>query len=697
MASELSDNGPRAAEQATMPLTTGDQRTAKFGCYICAQNCGMVATLEGERIVKVKGDSSFPHSGGYTCVKGRSIPTTHHRSDRLDRPRLNGEDVSWDTLLDDLAASLQRVTDESGVDRIAFFSGTGANWNGTGHFAWHRLITGLGTRQKYTATTLDSAPAMKAAELILGFSNFPAWEPERPPSLMLISGLNPPVSGGHVGAAASSWVKRIQAFRKRGGELWVADPRETKTARIADRHLAVRPGTDVFLFGWLVRELLKEGYDPEELEKACRAVDIERLREAVAPFELTEVATRTGLAANDLTDLLAAIRRHGKFGIVPGTGVVFQKNSILAYWFAWAAMIITGSLDREGGLRFIPAGRGVPDSPLEGHAPEDGSFFPGPASRPDLPGVFGEQPAVALADEIEAGELRALLVFGANPLVNAPNPDRIRAALERLDVLAVLDVFDGPLAEMATHTLPCSWITEHSNIMTLPRLGIRRASLGPALVQPAAERRHEWWSLAQIGRRLGIDVLDGLDPDTVDDETVARHVVRTSFDYGEMMVAASPDGIEIPTSIGWVHEKVLPDGRWRLAPAVLIDRLEQVWRADNGKPRLISGRILSSVNNAVYAGDPVPPPIHVSPDTAQEFGIETGDRIRVSTPSGSLDGEAKVDDEMRAGSVWINHGWVGQNVNRITDPEADRLSGQPVFTGIPLELERLDSPVGNAR
>jgi anaerobic selenocysteine-containing dehydrogenase len=562
------------------------------------------------------------------------------------------------------------------------------------------LLGGLGTRQIYTQQTVDAGPLARAQELVTGFAYMaggplPAWTPEDPtPTLAVMVGANPPVSGGYLGAMGSNWAKRVRTFRNRGGELWVIDPRETKSARLADRHLAPRPGSDVFLFGWLVRELLEDGFDAEELQTACAPADVELLRGTVASFELEAVAERTGLAARDLLDLLAAIRRHKKVAILPATGVSFQASGVLAYWLIWAVQIVTGSLDREGGMRFFPSSRAMlePDAPpMEGHAPTDGNYLPGPTSRPDLAGLFGQLPTAALVDEIEAGEVRALLLLGSDPIGSAPNPERMRAALAKLEVLAVADIFDNELTELATHVLACTWFIERHEFKYFPTFGGRRAFVSPPVVPPAAERRYGWWVVAQIGRRLGIDVLPGLDPDIVDDGIVTRHVAHAWCDHADEVLDAGVDGIEVESRYGWYHEKVLPGGRWRLAPQVLIDRVAALWEDDCNGLRLVAGRTLGSVNVAHYAPEG-PPPFHVSADAAHEHAIATGDRIRVSTAYGAIEGRAEVDDTLAPQTIWVTHGWLKQNVNQLTDPTIDRLTGQPVFTGFPVQLEHADAP-----
>ncbi|SEO57621.1 molybdopterin-containing oxidoreductase family protein [Trujillonella endophytica] len=666
--------------------------TVRFNCELCMAMCGMIATVEDGRLVDVKGDRDHPTSAGYTCAKGRALPERHHGDGRLDFPRLRGERVSWDTLLDDATGEIQRLIAEGGPNSVAGYYATGQAFSG-GAYPMLDLLAQLGSNQVYSPMTLDVAPRLRAAELVTGIPFLhPSWFPEEGPTLCVMLGTNPTTSGGWIGSARANMPQRLRGFRARGGELWVVDPRRSSSAKRADRHLAPRPGTDHFLLAWLARELLDKGHDAHEVASACDPADVERLRAAVAPFTLEVVAERTDLAADDLIELLAAIRRHGKVVLLGGTCLGFQPEGVVAEWLALAVMIITGSLDVEGGLKYLSAGHGMIDGPAFAyHAPEDGSASPGPASRPDLDGLLGQFPAVTLPDEIESGQVRALLVFGGNPLTSVPDPDRMRAALAKLDVLVVIDPFDVEITKMATHAMPCAWVTERTSFIHEPLQGLDRSYLSPPVVPPGGERQQSWWIIAQLARRLGKDVLDGLDPDTSDDDTVVRHLARARADFAEEVFAGGSHGAAVPTGIGWVHEKMLPGGRWRLAPRVLLDRLTAALDQESGGLRLVAGRRMNSLNSRVYALEDGTPPIVISAAAARDHAISNGDRVRVSTASGAVEGLVEVDAALGDAAVYINHGWLEQNVNRIIDRMPDRLTLQPVFTGISVQLERVDA------
>jgi anaerobic selenocysteine-containing dehydrogenase len=189
----------------------------------------------------------------------------------------------------------------------------------------------------------------------------------------------------------------------RRGDVWVADPRRTESARLATRHLPLRAGSDAFLLAGVLRILLQEGGADDDY-LADHATGREPLAAAVAPFDLERVAGATGLEPEAVVALAHTIRRHGRLAVATGTGVTMAREGLVTEWLAWALQIVTGSFDRPGGAWFNPGYLMRFDQrPL---APGPSPPLPGPPSRPDLPAPRGERPCAALADEIESGNLR---------------------------------------------------------------------------------------------------------------------------------------------------------------------------------------------------------------------------------------------------------------------------------------------------
>ncbi len=190
--------------------------------------------------------------------------------------------------------------------------------------------------------------------------------------------------------------------------------------------------------------------------------------------------------------------------------------------------------------------------------------MPAPRTRPELPRVVGQLPAVGLVDEIEAGNIRALFVTGGNPLTAFPQPARLEAALKKLDVLAVVDVADNALTAIATHVLPATGQLERADI-TLHELTALRSGMQSTrpVVAPGAERRPVWWMFAALSRAMGRTAPGAPDPDDLRDEDYLRGVLAHASLTADDVFAAGPRGIETAAEPGWVHDELLADGAGR--------------------------------------------------------------------------------------------------------------------------------------
>jgi anaerobic selenocysteine-containing dehydrogenase len=535
--------------------------------------------------------------------------------------------------------------------------------------------------------TVDNAPVLTAAELVTGQPMLnPVWDSSQP-GLLIALGVNPVVSHGY-GTAMADPISHLRRYRSLGGRVWVLDPRRSETAAHADRYLAVRPGSDTAVLAWLCAEVLRDGVDAET---PCLEADLMTLRESLGAFTLERAANASGVEARELVALLADVRANrGRLAVMCGTGVTMSADGVLAEWLRWVLLALSGSLDRQTGMRF---NRGVVMRLRRGAYPPVVS--PGPPSRPELRPVVGQYPCVAMVDEIESGSLRALVVGGGNPLHALPDIARTRAALASLDVLAVVDVADNELTALATHVLPAAGQLERADITLADQVSIRSGiQYTPAVVAPAAERRPVWWIFGQLARRMGGDILGGADPDDLTDELFLGAVLaRSSLDPGEV-VAAGPRGIDVPHEYGWVADELLPDGRWQVAPPELVVRLARhrpPAAAGDGLV-LTNRRDVRRLNSLDYAGEAVgrvaEAAVRLHPDEAIRRGVADGAQVRITSAYGQMDAVVRVDPGVRRGTVSVNHGRVGAPVAALTSAteEVDPLTGMPLASGLPVRL-----------
>ena len=221
-----------------------ERRAVKSFCRICTAVCGIVVEVEGDQVVKVRGDADHPLSHGYTCAKGRALPGVHHHPDRIERPllRRDGEllPVSWDDALDDLGERLRAIVDEHGPQAIGVYFGSGLGMDAAGYRMMEALFGAIGTPAKFSPLTIDGTAKTLVSHLVGAFPGFTSHIDYERAKLVLYIGVNPVVSHGH-NIALSDPVTSIRAVKDHA-EVWVLDPLRTETARLATHHLAPRPG-----------------------------------------------------------------------------------------------------------------------------------------------------------------------------------------------------------------------------------------------------------------------------------------------------------------------------------------------------------------------------------------------------------------------------------------------------------------------
>jgi anaerobic selenocysteine-containing dehydrogenase len=676
-------------------------RDERSYCRICAAACGIVVTIDGDRVVRVRGDDQHPVSRGYTCSKGRGIAAWHHASNRLDRPRVGGRECTWDELLTDLGARLDAVIDAEGPDAVALYLATGMAYDAAGQIAASTWLPAIGSRSFLTAVTVDNAPVLVAAELVSGEPMLnPVWNPVVP-GLAIFVGTNPVVSHGY-GTALPDPVRRVRDYRAAGGRVWVLDPRRTETAAVADVHVPVRPGADVVVIAALARALLEHGSDERELREHCDPGEVRALRAALRPFTIERAARAADVDPALLDQLVAGIRdAPGRVAMQCGTGVTMSRDGVLAEWLRWVVLIASGSLDRASGMHFH---RGL-IRPLRRRTRRAEPLAP-PASRPELPRVVGQLPALALADEIEAGHIRALLVTGGNPLTAFPQPARLRDALAALDVLAVVDVAETPLTALATHVLPATGQLERADVTLAEATALEaRLQATSPVVGPVAERRPVWWMFAALNGAMRYGPGPGADLDRTDEQVLRGALAHARVDADDLF-AAGPHGVARPIEYGWVREELLADARWHIAPAPLLDRLASYAEPEPAAFVLAPRREMAWSNSIRYGPEHAERVVRMHADDIVRMHADdivrmhaddivrmhpdavTADAVTLATDHGVLTTHVVADPTVRAGVVSITHGRPDENPGDLTstDADVDALTAMPRVAGLDVRV-----------
>lgn len=710
-------------------------------CSLCEAMCGLAIEVDGERIRSIRGDEDDVFSRGYLCPKAVALKDLHEDPDRLRTPlRRRGsdwEEIGWDAALDFAAERLVEIQRVHGRESVAVYQGNPTVHNYGSILFGQMLLRALGTRNRYSATSVDQLPHMLASLLMFGHQLLlPVPDIDRT-AFFLVLGANPLVSNGSL-MTAPGMPRRLRELRARGGRLVVVDPRRTETARVADTHLAIRPGTDALLLLALLEVVFSEGRArPGRLEASLDGV--EELKAAVRDFTPEGVAAATGLAAEEIRSLARAFTDAPAAVAYGRVGVSTQEFGGVCQWLVNVLNVVTGNLDRPGGAMFTrPA---VDAVALGDRIGQRGHFAKGRSRVRGLPEFGGEWPASVLAEEIETpgpGQIRAFVSLAGNPVLSTPNGRRLDRALAGLDFMVSVDPYVNETSRHAHLVLPPVSPLERDHYdLVFHLLAVRNtARYSPALFAPPPGALADWQILHGLAQRVTArrgggraSLLMGRVAGRLGPRGILALLLRTgphgrgwrpwSRGLSLARLEAAPHGIDLgPLDAALPAALRTADGRIALAPAPLLADLTRVRarlaaEVDASRLSLIGRRHLHSNNSWMHnsarltkGGERCVLLMH--PADAASRGLAHGDRVEVRSRTGGIEATLAVTDDMRTGVVSLPHGWghdrpgvrlsvaaaqPGSSLNDVTDElEVDALCGTSVLSGVPVDVKRAVSP-----
>ncbi|PSR65124.1 oxidoreductase [Nocardia sp. MDA0666] len=701
-----------------------DTRIVSRQCTLCEAHCGIRVTVEGDRVVRIEGNPDDVLSEGYICPKATAMGALHHDPDRLRTPvRRVGdrfEPIGWDEAFREIGQRLRRIRSEHGPSAIGMYLGNPAAHSSSVLYGV-LLRVALATRNFFSASSIDQLPQEFAAWRMFG-SNvlMPVADIDRTDRLVIL-GANPAVSNGSVTTMPNA-KQRIKRVRERGGTVVVIDPRRTETARLADQHIAVVPGGDVYLLLAVLNVLIDEKLCDERAVRA-RCSGWDELRETVAQCTPELAAPHAGVDAETIRGFARDHAAARSAVLYARIGVCQQVTGTLTHWLVNTINAVTGNLDRAGGQMFATA-------PVD--AARYGKYLPmGHGAWTDRSGRYksfrSELPVAALADEILTegrGQIRAMVTYAGNPVLSTPQRGRLDSALESLDFFVAVDMYVTETTRHADIILPPVSQLEREDVNLLfPVFSVRNNLRYDAKVfEPPADGLEDWQIMARLvtevvplpARRLTGRVLNAMFERLSPVRLAALGIAAGP--YGVLRrgragltvtkLRASAGGIDLGplrprlrTLIGTRDRKVrLAPEDFRAEVAKLLADLPATppAGADGFDLRLIGRRHLRSNNSWLHN---VPAMVKgrdrctvlMHPADAGARGLADGEPVTVTSPSGSIVVTLEVGADIRPGTVAIPHGWghrepgvgwrvaaslPGANVNLLHDPAlVDPLSG----------------------
>ncbi|UCH29700.1 MAG: molybdopterin-dependent oxidoreductase, partial [Myxococcales bacterium] len=411
-------------------------------CRYCESNCGLAVEVDvaANRVVRIKADQENPGSWRDVCNKGLTAHEVVEHPRRLRFPMKRVGDgyvrVSYEEAVEGVAADLRRIMDVHGSDAIASYIGNPVGFGSDIVFSLG-LIDAIGTRNRYSASVLDQNNQHVVSEALFGYTFVPFSPDVSGCDYLLLIGGNPATSRfGWLGASTDGW-RRMLERRKTGATIVVVDPRRTRSADDADRHLAIEPGTDwAFLLGLLV-VIFREGLESDEALAELPGDHVARLRALAESADLRELSSRTGISVAVVEEIARGYAKAPGAMCLTMTGVSQNDTGTLGQWLSTVLDIVTGHFDRPGGRRWDSGFVNMTDFATRSLSEDGVSRVRGQRT------VMGCRSVCELPDEINTpgeGQVRALIVQAGNPVVAGPDGAALDRALASLDCLVVLDL-----------------------------------------------------------------------------------------------------------------------------------------------------------------------------------------------------------------------------------------------------------------
>ncbi|MDT5073615.1 MAG: hypothetical protein QOH82_2935 [Mycobacterium sp.] len=686
-------------------------------CILCECNCGVIVQVDDRKLVKIRGDKEHPASQGYTCNKALQLDRYQNSRNRLTSPLrrcADGtyEEIDWDTAIAEIAEGFAKVRDEHGGDKI-FYYGGGGQGNHLGGAYSSAFLKAIGSRYRSNALAQEKTGEHWVDAHLYGGHTRGEFEHAE---VSVFIGKNPWMSQSFPRAR----VVLNEIAKDPARSMIVIDPVVTDSAKLADFHLRVRPGTDAWCLAALAAVLVQEELcDDAFLADHVNGVDA--VRGVLAEVPVGDYAQRCGVEESLLRAAARRIAAAASVSVFEDLGVQQAPNSTLCSYLNKLLWILTGNFAKRGGQHLHSS-----------FAPLFGVGGVGRTPVTGAPVIAGLVPSNVVPQEIltdHPERFRAMIVESSNPAHSVADSAAVREALESLELLVVIDVAMTETARLADYVLPAASQFEKPEAtffnLEFPHntFHLRHPVLDPL---PGTLAEPEIW--ARLVRAIGV----------VDDAelTPLRRAAAEGLDaYTQaflVAVSANPAlGRVLPYVLYETLGPALPEGLagaaalWGLAQKAAMAYPDAVRRAGHADGNalfeaILAGRsgvtfavheyaddfalishvdheitvempellddiralrsaptaltstefpmVLSAGERRAYtANDIIRDPgwrkrdvdgaLRISPQDATAIGLSDGGRARITTAAGSAEATVEISDAMLAGHVSLPNGY----------------------------------------
>ena len=700
-----------------------DIKTHYRNCNICEAMCGLEIKYQDKEIISIKGDQQDPFSKGYNCPKALALEDFYKDKERLKTPirrtATGWEDISWDEAFTEITEKLKGIQHQHGKNSLAVYLGNPNAHNLGNALLLKPFMKSLGTINRFSSASTDQMPHHVASNFMFGAGMLiPVPDIDRT-DFMLIIGANPVVSNGSM-MTAPNVLGRMKAIQKRGGKIVVVDPRRTRTAKIADQHLFIRPEKDALLLFAIIHCVFdSKKVKLRHLENMVEGLDeVENRAKSYSPETVSEFV---GIDATTIRTLADDMMAADSAVCYSRMGASTQTFGGLCLWLTNVLNIITGNFDRAGGAMFPQPAFDLLRNHKRGHKTSFGQH----ATRVrKLPFFNGEFPVATLAEEIQTegeGQIKTLITVAGNPVLSTPSGHKLAQAFDELDYMVSVDIYLNETTKHANIILPGTTGVENSHFdIFFNSFSVRNTvKYSPPLFEKEEQQRSDWEILTEISARMTDKTVDPRMPKTTPEMVLDMEL--KSGPYGKegmslQKLMDNPHGIDLGPLMPCIEERIkTAEGKVYLLPQLYRDdlpRLDAVMskpaRDKNYPFDLIGRRLVKSHNTWTQNSERLvkgknPCTLEVHPQDAEKLGITKGQLLTVSSIVGEINIEAVITDDIQQGVVSMPQGWghnqkgtkmsvaaqqPGVSINDLTDANrVDTLTGNAAFNGTPVAIK----------
>lgn len=712
------------------------RKIGKTTCPYCGVGCGIDATIEDNKITRVKGDISHPANLGRLCVKGSSLHETLGDSNRILQPRINGEDKSWKESTQYVADKFKALIKEHGPDSIAFYlSGQLLTED---YYVANKLMKGfIGSGNVDTNSRLCMASASAAHKRAFGEDIVPGCYEDFENAEVIF------MVGSNAAYAHPIIYQRIVKAKADNPNLKiiVLDPRATATSETADLHIALKPGSDAYYYNGLLMYLAHHNkLDNEYIDEHCQGFE-QALK--TAKTQLHDIASVAVACDVELTTLIKSYQYFADYnkvvtifsqGINQSSSGVDKGNAIINCHLA------TGKIGYEGAGPFSITGQ-----PNAMGGREVGGLSTQIAAHMDYetPGAidlisrFWQAPnmstkqgykAVDMFNAVDEGKIKAIWIMATNPVVSMPDANFIKRALKKCELVVVSECFENTdTVKCADVVFPATTWGEKQGMVTNSE---RRITLQKSLLKAPGQAKNDWEIVCEVARDLGFadafnyqhtsDIfrehaaLSGFEntyteKSNTPESDIPEHFISRYFDISAY-ANITREEYDNFKPIQWPVNKMYPDGLARIfhdkcfnrkgGKASIVSVLGQLPKKSPQQGELImnTGRVRDQWHTMTRTGRVAKlmthldePFIQIHPLDAQRYNIKDQQIAQLNNLGSTFLGRVQYSEQQRVGEIFTPIHWndnfsAAAKASALVNPITDSICGQPEFKHSPVKI-----------